>query len=89
MLAIKVGDTVKARYYENIVTGKVTAVRAHTIRFDTRETTLEFDNPVQLTMGGAPFGQPRSRLLIHDDWDGGVSTYNDNSSCVLEVIPQS
>jgi hypothetical protein len=66
-LQLQIGDRIAASYYGIRVEGTVTRLRGHTIRWDVREITLQFDEPTILE-GFDP--KPRVSMIVHDDWHG-------------------
>lgn len=81
-MKIKVGDTVTVKYHGNVVTGTVEHERAHSIRHDVREIKVAFHPTASMLIGGTEVA--RNSVLIHDDWNGNSTDYNDHATCVID-----
>lgn len=88
-LTIRTGDRIASNYYGFRVEGTVRAIRAHSIRWDVRELTIEFDHPTLIITPSWADRTPRNRVLIHDDWFGNAAEGFSAASGpdIIEVLP--
>lgn len=69
-LQLQLGDRIAASYYGIRVEGTITRLRGHSIRWDVREISIRFDEPTRLVGATLNDREPRTSMIVHDDWHG-------------------